>query len=120
MIVELAVYRPHRSAHRRDELLHGAHRLQLAERLAALHRIADVRQLHRDYLAERDLPLIRDANLGAVGFSAYPQVVVGEAQDGDRITLATLLFLFGGHRALLTELRFAVSSPDLPAAQRVS
>src|SRR5579862_2835474 len=109
MVLEVAVHRPHRAAHRRDELMDGAHRLQFAERFALFDRIADIGQLDRNDLTDRVLSLIGDANLRPLGLSTHPKMVVAEAQYRDGIGLPLLPFLLR-HRALLTKARFNVSS----------
>src|SRR5262245_5793796 len=91
--------------------MNGAHRFELAERFAALDRVADVGELHGDDLADRVLALIGDAELGALRFGTHPEMIVAEAQYRNGIALPLLLLLFGRHRALLTKGRFSVSSP---------
>ena len=80
VIVELVVGGDDGAAERREQLGDRAHGLDLAERLALLHLVADVGQLDRDHLAELDLTVLRDPEVCAIALNAHPQVILGELQ----------------------------------------
>src|SRR5262249_2769675 len=80
MIVELGVDRDDLTGDGRDELVDRLHRLELAERLALLHLVADAGQLDRADLTELVLRVFRDAEMRARSFDAQPEVIVRELQ----------------------------------------
>src|SRR5262245_7185132 len=80
MVLQLGVDRGDRAAEGRDQLAHRAHRLDLAERLALLDLVPDVRDLDGDHLAKLVLSVLGESEPGACSFDAHPQVVLGELQ----------------------------------------
>ena len=81
MVLELAVDGGDGPAQRRDQLGHGADGLELAERLALLDLVANVRKLDRDHLSELLLPVVGDAELRAIPLDAKPEVIFGELEN---------------------------------------
>src|SRR2546426_377873 len=78
VVLELGVDGRHRPGERREQLRHGAHGLELAERLALLDLVPYVGQLDGDDLAELGLAVLGDAQLRAVALDAQPQAILGE------------------------------------------